>query len=141
MVEEPLGLFVERAVDGHDVALRQHFLQAVHAPAADLLFDLGLERLVVEVQQFLAVEGLESSQHTLADAANGDGADDFVLEVVFVLGDGGDVPVASLNLFVSGHEVADQGEDGHYDVLGDGDDVRAGDFGHGDAAISGVGCV
>ena len=97
--------------------------------------------MVVKVQQLLAVKGLQSPQHALADTADGDGADDFVLEVVFVLGDGGDVPVAGLDLFVGGDEVADEGEDGHDDVLGDGNDVRAGDFGDGDAAIGGVGGV
>lgn len=39
------------------------------------------------------------------------------------------------------YEVADKHQDGHDDVLGDGDDVGAGHFGDGDAAIGLVGCV
>ena len=97
--------------------------------------------MVVEIQQFLAVKGLQSPEHTFADTADCDGADDFVLEVVFVLGDGGDVPVACLDLLVGGDEVAHEGENGHDDMFGDGDDVGAGDFGDGDAAVGGVGGV
>lgn len=141
LVEEALGLLMEGAVDGDDVTLSQHLLECVHTSAADFLLDVGLEWLVVEVQKLLAVEGLESPQDTLADTADGDGADDFVLEVVFILGDGGDVPVTGLDLLVGGDEVADEGEDGHDDVLGNGDNVGASDFGNGDTAIGGVGGI
>ena len=55
----------------------------------------GASGLVVEVQQLLALEGLEAAQHALADAAHRDGADDFSLEVVLVLGHGRHVPVAA----------------------------------------------
>jgi hypothetical protein len=42
---------------------------------------------------------------------------------------------------VCGDKVADEGEDGHDDVLSDGDDVGAGDLSDGDAAIGLVGRV
>lgn len=126
---------MERAVDGDDIALGKHLLEALDATAANLLLLLRGERLVVEVEQLLAVEGLETAEHTLTDAANSDGTDDLVLEIVLVLGDGGDVPLASGDLLVGGDEIADEGEDGHDDVLGDGDDVGAGDLSDGDAAI------
>lgn len=139
LVEEALCLLVQRAVDGDNVALGEHLLEGVDAAAANLGLDLGLEALVVKVQQLLASERLEAAQDTLTDAADGDGADNLALEVVLLLGDGGDVPLAAGDLLVGGHEVAEEDEDGHDDVLGDGDDVGAGDLGDGDAAVGLVG--
>lgn len=141
LVEEAAGLLVQRAVDGDDVALGEHVLEALDAAAADLLLLLGGQGLVVEVEQLLAVEGLEAAQDALADAADGDGADDLALEVELVLGRLGHVPVAAGDLLAGGAEVADEREDGHDDVLGDGDDVGAGDLGDGDAAVGLVGDV
>lgn len=132
---------MQRAVDGDDVALGQHLLEALHAAAANLLLLLGRQGLVVVVQELLAVKGLEAAEHTLADAADGDGADDLVLEVVLLLGHAGDVPVAALDLLVRGDKVADEHEDGHDDVLSDGDDVAARHLGDGDAAVGLVGGV
>ena len=132
---------MQGAVDGDDVALGEHLLEGVDAAAANLLLDLGGQRLVVVVQKLLAVEGLETAEDTLADTADSDGANDLALEVVLLLGGGGDIPVAALNHLVGGDEVADEEEDGHDDVLSDGDDVGAGDLGHGDTAIGGVGGV
>lgn len=141
LVEETLGLLVERAVDGDNVALRDELLEGVDAAGANLLLDLRGQGLVVVVEELLAVKGLEAAEDALADAADGDGADDLALEVVLLLGGGGDVPLAALNLLVGGDEVADEDQDGHEDVLGDGDDVGAGDLGDGDAAVGGVGSV
>lgn len=132
---------MQRAVDGHDVALSQQFLECVDPAAANLLLLLGRQGLVVVVQQLLAVKGLETTQDTLTNAADGDGADNLVLEVVLLLGSGGDVPLTALDLLVGGDEVADEDEDGHDDVLGDGDDVAAGDLGDGDTTIGLVGGV
>ena len=94
--------------------------------------------MVVEVQQLLAVEWLETSQDTLSDTSNSDGTNDLALEIELVLGCSSNIPLTSLDLFVCGDEVADQDKDGHDDVLGDRDDVGAGDFCDGDAAIGGV---
>ena len=132
---------MEWAVDGDNVALRQHLLEVLHTPAANLLLLLGRQRLVVVVEQLLAVEGLQATEDTLTDTANSDGTDDLVLEIVLVLGDGSDVPVARSNLLVGRDEVADEDEDGHDDVLGDGDDVGAGDLSDGDTAVGLVGSV
>ena len=123
LVEQAPRLLVQRAVDRHHVALAQHLLQALHAPAADLLLLLQRQRLVVEVEQLLAVEGLEPAQHALADAAHGHRAHHLVLQVKLVLGRLGHVPAPRRDLLVRGHEVAHQGQDGHDDVLGDADDV------------------
>lgn len=123
LVKQASCLFVQRAVDGHNITLLQHLLQSVAPPAANLLLYLRLERLVVKVQQFLAVKGLQSPQDTLSDTTNSHGSDDLVLKVVLVLGNSSDVPLAAFNLLVSGDEVSDESEDGHDNVLGDGDDV------------------
>lgn len=141
LVEETASLLVERAVDGDNIALGEHLLEVLDTTAADLLLLLSAERLVVEVEELLAVEGLQAAQDTLTDTADGDGADNLALEVELVLGRLGDVPVATGDLLTGGTEVADEGEDGHDDVLGDGDDVGAGDFGDGDAAVGLVGDV
>lgn len=132
---------MERAVDGDNVTLGQELIKVLNSSAANLLLNLRLEGLVVEVEQFLAVKGLETAEDTLSDTANSNGTNDLVLEIELVLGHGGDVPFTTLNLLVSGNEVADEGEDGHDDVLSDGDDVAAGDFGNGDTSIGLVGGV
>lgn len=41
-VEQTASLLVQRAVDGNNIALRQHLLQTVHSSAANLLLNLGL---------------------------------------------------------------------------------------------------
>jgi hypothetical protein len=132
---------VERAVDGDNIALSQHLLEVLDTAAANLLLLLRRQGLVVEVEELLAVEGLETAEHTLTDAADGDGTDNLVLEIVLVLGDLGDVPLALGDLLVGGDEVADEGQDGHDNVLGDGDDVGASDLGDGDTAVGLVGGI
>jgi hypothetical protein len=140
-VEEAAGLFVERTIDGHNITLRQHLLQSLNPATSNLLLNLRLQGLVIEVQQLLAIERLQSPQDALANPSHGDGPHDLALEIKLVLGRGRDVPFASLDLLVGGNEVAHEDEDGHDDVLRDGDDVGAGYFGDGDAAVGLVGCV
>lgn len=135
LVEQTAGLLVQRAVDGDNITLRKHLLEVLDASAANLFLLLSRQRLVVEVEQLLAVEGLETAEHTLADAADGNGTDDLVLEVILVLSDRGDVPFTGGNLLMRRHKVAHESEDGHDDVFGDRHDVGARDFGDGDAAI------
>ena len=141
LVEETAGLLVERAVDGDNITLSEHLLEVLDAAAANLLLGLGGEGLVVKVEKLLAVEGLEAAEHTLTDTADSDGTDDLALKVELVLSDGGNIPVAVLDLLVGGDEVADEEEDGHDDVLSDGDDVGASDFGNGDTTVGSVGGV
>lgn len=141
LVEQATSLLVQRAVDSDNIALRQHLLEILDTPAADLLLLLSGQGLVVVVEQLLAVERLETPQDTLTDTANGNGTDNLVLKVVLVLGDGSDVPVTTCNLLVSGDEVADQDEHGHDDVLCNGDNVGTSDLGHGDTAVGLVGGI
>jgi hypothetical protein len=135
LVEETASLLVQRAVDGDNIALCEHLLEAVDAAAANLLLDLGRQGLVVKVQQLLALKGAQAAEHALTDAANSDGTDNLVLEVVLVLSNLSHVPLALDNLLVGRDEVADEGQDGHDNVLGDRDDVGARDLGDGDTAV------
>jgi hypothetical protein len=132
---------VEWAVDGDNVTLCQHLLEVLDPAAANLLLLLGRQGLVVEVQKLLALEGLETAEHTLTNTANSDGTDNLVLEVVLVLGDLSNVPLTLGDLLVGGDEVADKSEDGHDDVLCDGDNVGASDFGNGDTTVGLVGGI
>ena len=141
LVKEALGLLMQWAVDGDNITLAQHFLEIIHASASNLLLKLWLKRLVVKVQQLFAVKSLESSQHTLADTSHSNGTNDLALEIIFVLSGGSHVPFTGLDLLMCGYEIADESEDGHDNVLGDGDDVRACHFGDGDTAICSVGGV
>ena len=132
---------MERAVDGDNIALGEHLLEVLDATAANLLLDLRAQGLVVEVEELLAVEGLETAEDTLTDAANSDGTDNLVLEVVLVLGNLGDVPVTTCNLLVGGDKVTDEEEDGHDDVLSDRDNVGTSDLSDGDTAVGLVGSI
>lgn len=132
---------MEWAVDGDDIALSQHLLEVLDATAANLLLLLGRQGLVIKVQKLLAVEGLETAEHTLTDTANGNGTDNLVLEIVLVLGNLCDVPLTLGDLLVGGDKVADESEDGHDDMLGDGDNVGASDFSDGDTAVGLVGGI
>jgi hypothetical protein len=145
-VHEPARALVQGAVDRDDVALRDKVLaegrsvfsadpfpnevgrahlEVVDAARVDLLRGVLGQRVVVVVQQLLAVERHEALEHAEADAARAERADDLALEVERVARDLGDLPVAALDHLVRGHEVADEEEDRHDDVLRDGDDVRA----------------
>jgi hypothetical protein len=141
LVEKTTGLLVQRAVNSNNITLCQHLLQVLNTSASNLLLNLWLKWLVIEVQELLAVESLETSQDTLTDSSDGNGTDDLAFQVEFVLGGGGDVPLTGLDLLVGGNEVADEDKNGHDDVLGDGDDVGTGHFGDGDTAVGLVGSI
>lgn len=141
LVEEALGLLVQRAVDGNHITLSEHFLETVNATAANLLLYLRLQRLVVVVKELLAVEGLKTTQDTFTDTADGNGSDNLVLQVVFVLGNRSNVPVSVANLVVCGNKVTDKSKDSHDDVFGNGHDVGASDFSDGHTTVGLVGRV
>ena len=136
-VHEPARALVQRAVDSDDVTLRDELLEVRHAARADGLARGVGQRRVVVVEELLAVEGLEALEDAIANATSADGADDLALEVKRVTRDVGDLPVATLDHLVRGHEVAHEQEDAHHDVLRDGDDVRAGHLEHLDARVDG----
>lgn len=141
LVEETASLLVERAVDGDNITLSKHLLQSVDSATSNLCLDLWAEWLVIIVQQLLAVECLQSSQDTLSNSTNGNGTDDLTLEIELVLGSSGNIPLSGLDLLVGRDEVTDKDQDGHDDVLGDGDNVGTSDFGNGDTTVGLVGGV
>ena len=96
-VYEAAGAFVQRAVDGDDVALRDELLEVLDAARTDLLLGLLGEASVVVVEELLAVEGLEALEDAEADASSTDGANDLALKVVRVAGDVRDLPVTALD--------------------------------------------
>ena len=138
LVKQTTGLLVKRAVDGNNIRLRQQLLKGINTTAANLLLDLRRQGLVIVVEKFFAVKGLETTEHTLTDTADSNGTDDLVLEIVLVLGYSSDVPVTASHLLVGWDKVADKHQDGHDDVLGDGDDIGASHFGDGDTTIGSV---
>lgn len=129
---------MQRAVDGDNVTLCKHLLEVVDPAAANLLLLLRREWLVVEVEELLAVEWLQPAEYTLTDAADSDGADDLVLEIVLVLRNGGNIPLAALDLLVSGDEIADESENSHDHVLSDGHNVGSSDLSNSDTTVGGV---
>lgn len=78
LVKQASGLLVEGAVDGDDVTLGEELIKVLDSSAANLLFNLGLKRLVIKVEELLAVEGLETSENTLSNTADGNSADHLV---------------------------------------------------------------
>lgn len=132
---------MQRAVDGDDVTLGKHILQLFDTAAANLLLNFGVKRLVVVVKELLALKWFKTTQDTLANTANGNGSDDLTLQVEFVLRDGGNIPLATGNLLVSWDKVANQSEDGHDDMLGDGNDIAASNLGDGDTTVGLVGSI
>lgn len=91
--------------------------------------------MVIEVQQLLAVEWLESSQHTLANPANSDRTYNLALKIIFVLSNSGYIPVSTRDLLMGWDEVANEGEDSHEDMLCHRHDVGASHFGDGDTTV------
>lgn len=78
LVKQTSSLLVEGAVDGDDVTLGEELVKVLDSSAANLLFNLGPKRLVIKVEELLAVEGLETSENTLSNAADGNSADHLV---------------------------------------------------------------
>lgn len=132
---------MEGAVDCDNIALCQHLFEVFNTTAANLLLYFGFEWLVVVVEQFLAVEWLQSAEDTLANSADGNGSDDLSFKIVFILSHSGHVPLARRDLLVCGDKVTDESEDGHDDVFSDRDDVAAGHFRDGDTVVGHVGGI
>jgi hypothetical protein len=128
---------VKRAIDGDDISLSEHILEFLNSSATNFLGGLFVEGLVIEVEEFLAVEGHETSQDTFTDTADTDGSNDLTLDIEGVLGDGGDVPFTTHDLFMGGNKVADEGEHGKNDVLSNRDDIGSSDFSDEDLLLVG----
>lgn len=132
---------MERAVDCDNITLSQHLLQISNTSATNLRLNLWLKWLIIEVQQLLAVEWLQTSQDTLTNSSNSNSTNDLTLKIELVLGSGSNVPFSGLDLFMCGHEVTDENQDGHDDVLSDRYDVGSGNLCDGDTTIGLVGSI
>jgi hypothetical protein len=128
LVEHTLGLLVERAVDSNDIGLTEHFLEILNSPAANFLGCFRVEGLVVEVKEFLAIEGDETSQDSFTDTADTNGCDNLAFDIEWVLGNGCDVPITGSNLFMGRDKVTDESEHGENDVLSDGNYIGSSNF-------------
>ena len=108
---------MEGTVDCDDISLGEHILERFDSATANFLFGLSVERLVIKVEEFLAVEGYQTSQDTFTDTADTDGGNDLAFDIKGVLCDLCDVPSACGNLFVGGDKVADESEHCENDYL------------------------
>ena len=141
LVEKAASLLVQRAVDGDHIALSQHLLESVHSAAANFLLYFRLKRLIVKVQELLAVKWLQAPQDSLADSTNSDSAYGLALEIILVLSHLGNIPVTTLDLLMCGDKVADECKNGHDNVLGDGDHIGSRNLGNSDTTIGLVGRI
>lgn len=132
---------MQGTVDGNNVTLFHHILELFDTYTANFFRLLFTQRLVVEVEELLAVKRFKSAQDALTDTTNTNGTNDLVLEIILLLGDGSNIPVTSLHLLVGGNKVSNQYQDGHNNVLSNRDDITASDFGDRNTAISLVGKV
>merc|ERR1719356_980391 len=81
LVEQMLGFWVERAVDGHYIADFHHIANVVEVLQVQFLFDLCRKSVAVAVGKF-AVEGFHSAKHGKPDSARGDGSHGHSLHIV-----------------------------------------------------------
>jgi len=132
---------VQGAIDGDNVALPEHLFETLHTSTPNLLLHLRFEGLVVKIEQLFAFEGPKPSEHTLTNSANSNRTDNFAFQVKFILGCCCHIPVSSLDLFMRGHEVSNEDEDGHDDMLSNRNNIGTCDFSHGDATVDLVCCV
>lgn len=132
---------MQGTVDGNNVTLFYHILELFDTYTANFFRLFFTQRLVVEVEELLAVKRFKSAQDALTDTTNTNGTNDLVLEIILLLGDGSNIPVTSLHLLVGGDKVSNQYQDGHNNVLSNRDDITASDFGDRNTAISLVGNV
>ena len=126
---------MQRTIDRNYIALAQHLLQCVYTTASNLFFQFGCKRLVIKIKQLFAVKRLQPSQHSLSDTTNGHGTDDLILEIVFTLGNGSNIPVTVLDHLMRRDEVSNQGKYGHDDMLSYRNDVGAGDLCYSDTTV------
>jgi hypothetical protein len=141
LIKETLGPLVQWAVDGYHVALGNHLLETTHSATSNVLLNLRFQRLIVEIQKLLTVKRLQPSQYTFTNTANSHGPDNLALEVVLAFGRFGDVPIATLNLFMCWDEITDKAKDSHNDVLRNRNNITSGDLSDGDPTVGLVGSV
>ena len=133
-------VLVGATYNGNDIARLDELIQGIDSSGFDGLCGICASQqrdgaaltswdvVVVEPQELLAVKALESLKNTVTDSPAADSAYDLAFEVKGVSRHGGDVPVSSFDHLVSRDLVANEGEDGHDDVLGDTGHIGARDL-------------
>ena len=91
VVEEMLGLGVQRSVDRDDVAMRHHRRRALVEAETELALDLSRQAVAIRVMK-LDVERLQPPQDGKADASSGHRPNRHALEVVGPFDTVGDIP-------------------------------------------------
>jgi len=97
LVEKMLRLRVERAVDGHHVAMRNHVRRAFVVNQAKLILNGLWEAMTVAVVK-LAVKWMHATENSKADASCCNSTDVHTFDIVGALNAVGDVPAAVKDL-------------------------------------------
>lgn len=118
-IDKAVSTLVEWAVDGDNITLRDHLLEIRDVARTNLLLRIGRESGEVVIQVLLGVKRHEPFEHAVANTTCTDHADGLALEVKGSTCDVGDLPVAALDHFMGRHEVVNEEQDAHDDVLCD----------------------
>jgi len=127
-VDEATSTFVERTVDGDDVALGDELLKALNAASIHSLGSCVGQRCIVIVEEFFAVEGNETLKNTVSNTSSTDGAKNLALQVEGVPCNIGNLPVTAFDHLMGRDKVADEQKDAHDNMFGDGDNVGSGNL-------------
>ena len=128
VVEEMLGLRMQRTIDGDDIADLDHVLD-VWMPGQIEFFFHRLRQPVAVIIVQMHIEGFQAFQHGKANAAGGDRADMHAFDVIGTLDAIGDVPAALHHPLIGRNVIANERQDHHDHVLGNADRIAVGDFG------------
>jgi hypothetical protein len=140
---------MERTIDSDNIGLTEHLLERFYPASSNLFFGLSRKRLVIKVEEFLAIEWNKTSQYTFTDTADTDSGYHFTFDIEGVLSDGGDVPFTPCDLLMGGNKVADKCKHGKDDYLlitiiqktltmfSDRDDIRSSNFSNKDFLLVG----
>ena len=96
-VDEVTSTLMKWSVDSDHVALRNEFLEVLYPTSVHSLLCVRLERVVVVVQELFAVEGLETLENAVTNAAGTNGTNDLTLQIESIASDIGDLPVTTFN--------------------------------------------
>src|SRR5438105_5728789 len=111
---------MERRVDGHDIAHRDHVFDAVVPGDAELALHVCGQAMAVEIME-VHVERLEPAEYRAADPPRSDGPDVHFLDIIGTRDAIGDVPAALQDPVVRWEVIAHEAEDHHHYMLGDAD--------------------
>jgi len=127
VIKQMLSLRVERAVDGDNVAVRNHVFHSGVIGQVELGLNVSRETMSVIVVK-LNIEGIKSAENGKTDTTRRNGTDVHAFKIVGTRDTVSDVPSTRHNLLVGGNVIADKGEDHHDDVFSNADGVAESDL-------------